>query len=127
MSIFKTLDATQISYRERKRVKIVGQYALGRVLGEGPHSSPPPSPLSAIYVLFVYIFILIPLGSYGKVKEGLHVESLNRVAVKIFSPSRLSSVPGASSLVKREIALMRLLKCASSCIIYCRSCAKRSS
>ena len=33
--IFQTLEATQIHYGQPKRAKIVGHYALGRLLGQG--------------------------------------------------------------------------------------------
>ena len=59
------LDPSEIQYSEKK-VKRVGPYVMGRVLGEG---------------------------SYGKVKEAVHSVTLRRVAIKIIRVRHLKKIP----------------------------------
>ena len=49
-------------------------------------------------------------GSYGKVKECLHSETLQRCAVKIMKQKNLRKIPHGAENVKREIKLLRNLR-----------------
>eukprot|EP00762_Andalucia_godoyi_P007521 ANDGO_00841.mRNA.1 Serine/threonine-protein kinase stk11 homolog len=58
-------------------------------------------------------YLLGPLlgqGSYGKVKEGIHSETLRRVAIKIYKISKLRRTPGAEERVKKEVQILKSLK-----------------
>ena len=61
----------------------MGQYVIGNILGEG---------------------------SYAKVKECLHSDSLQRCAVKIMKQKTLRKIPHGAENVKREIKLLRNLR-----------------
>ncbi|GBL98199.1 Serine/threonine-protein kinase STK11 [Araneus ventricosus] len=67
----------------KKRVKMIGKYVMGDVLGEG---------------------------SYGKVKEALDSTSLCRRAVKILKKRKLRKIPNGEKNVDREISLLRRLR-----------------
>ncbi|KAJ3268391.1 Serine/threonine-protein kinase stk11, partial [Blyttiomyces sp. JEL0837] len=64
-------------------VKIIGPYLLGEKIGKG---------------------------AFGKVKEGLCTETLQRVAVKIINKKRLRKVPNGVENALREIKLLRRMK-----------------
>ncbi|CAD5111887.1 DgyrCDS1150 [Dimorphilus gyrociliatus] len=83
LNFFTRVDSAEIIYHERpKKAKIIGNYLIGHVLGEG---------------------------SYGKVKECLDTESLSRRAVKILKQRQLKRIPNGVSNVKREIILLKKL------------------
>jgi len=67
----------------RHKVKFIGKYLFGDVLGEG---------------------------SYGKVKEVLDTETLCRRAVKILKKRRLRKIPNGEENVKREIQMLKRLR-----------------
>jgi len=67
----------------RQNYKVVKQWLFGAVLGEG---------------------------SYAKVKEVLHVETLQRAAVKIIKKRRLRKIINGEANVKSELQLLRRLK-----------------
>ncbi|CAO3596498.1 unnamed protein product [Absidia cylindrospora] len=71
-----------LSPGNRKR-KEIGEYWLGKTLGKG---------------------------SSGRVKLGVHKVTGQKVAVKIISKSHLHSNPSVEKSVKREIAVMKLIK-----------------
>lgn len=79
----RLLGSTDIIYKaKKKKVKMVGKYVMGDVLGEG---------------------------SYGKVKEILDSENLCRRAVKILTKRKLRRIPNGVQNVQREIQLLRNL------------------
>lgn len=80
-----SFEAVPVSSLENNnvRVKRVGDYILGDLLGEG---------------------------SYGKVKEGIHSQTLRRVAVKIYKLDRLRRFPGAEDKIKKEVAILKSLR-----------------
>jgi len=78
--MFHQLDSSQVNYQKVTRIRIVDDYALGRVLGEG---------------------------SYAKVKEGVNTNTKSLVAIKIFSRVRLRSIENGEIMVQREVSLMR--------------------
>lgn len=69
------VDSNQIIYQAKKRkLKMVGKYVMGELLGEG---------------------------SYGKVKEMLDSETLCRRAVKILKEKKLKRIPNGELNVQR--------------------------
>ncbi|CAG9829291.1 unnamed protein product [Diabrotica balteata] len=81
---FHRVDSDQIIYQKKKRkLKLVGKYVMGDLLGEG---------------------------AYGKVKEMLDSETLCRRAVKILKQKKLRRIPNGEQNVQREITLLRKLK-----------------
>uniref|UniRef100_A0A1Y1JTH8 Protein kinase domain-containing protein n=1 Tax=Photinus pyralis TaxID=7054 RepID=A0A1Y1JTH8_PHOPY len=83
-NFFHRVDSDQIIYQtKKKRLKLVGKYVMGDLLGEG---------------------------SYGKVKEMLDSETLCRHAVKILKKHKLRRIPNGEQNVQREIKLLRTLK-----------------
>lgn len=73
--IFHHVDSDQIIYQTKKRrLKMIGKYVMGDLLGEG---------------------------SYGKVKEMLDSESLCRRAVKILKQRKLRRIPNGEQNVQR--------------------------
>lgn len=81
---FNRVDSAEIIYQKKKKIcKMVGKYVMGDILGEG---------------------------SYGKVKEVLDSETLNRRAVKILTKRKLRRIPNGEQNVQREIQLLRNLK-----------------
>ncbi|CAH1155893.1 unnamed protein product [Phaedon cochleariae] len=83
-NFFHRVDSDQIIYQKKKRkLKLVGKYVMGDLLGEG---------------------------SYGKVKEMLDSEMLCRRAVKILKQKKLRRIPNGEQNVQREIKLLRKLK-----------------
>lgn len=86
-TVFNRVDSSDIIYQEKKKkCKLVGKYVMGDVLGEG---------------------------SYGKVKEVLDSETLNRRAVKVRrnTADRFSTLPRSfpcsPSVVSFSIGLCR--------------------
>ncbi|XP_055377910.1 serine/threonine-protein kinase STK11 isoform X2 [Condylostylus longicornis] len=81
---FNRVDSAEIIYKKKKKVcKMVGKYVMGDILGEG---------------------------SYGKVKEVLDSETLNRRAVKILTKRKLRRIPNGEQNVQREIQLLKNLR-----------------
>ncbi|XP_065663631.1 serine/threonine-protein kinase STK11 [Hydra vulgaris] len=64
------------------KAKVISKYLFGEVLGEG---------------------------SYGKVKEALNVETLERQAIKIMKKRKLRRIPHGEENVKREICMLKRL------------------
>ncbi|CBY08855.1 unnamed protein product [Oikopleura dioica] len=61
-------------------------------------------------VLYGWLFgSLLGEGSYAKVKEVLHTETLQRAAVKIIKKQRLRRIPNGDSNVKKELKILRNL------------------
>uniref|UniRef100_A0AAR5PMV0 non-specific serine/threonine protein kinase n=1 Tax=Dendroctonus ponderosae TaxID=77166 RepID=A0AAR5PMV0_DENPD len=84
LQFFHRVDSDQIIYQtKKKRLKLIGKYVMGDLLGEG---------------------------SYGKVKEMLDSESLCRRAVKIFKEKKLRRIPNGEQNVEKEISLLRKLR-----------------
>lgn len=83
ISVFQRVESDQVIYQARKkRAKMVGQYLMGELLGEG---------------------------AYGKVKEVLDSDTLCRLAVKILKKRKLRKIPNGEQNVQREIRLLRKL------------------
>ncbi|KAG8183049.1 hypothetical protein JTE90_018095 [Oedothorax gibbosus] len=81
--VFHRVNSKEIIYQARKKkVKIIGKYVMGDVLGEG---------------------------SYGKVKEMLDSETLCRRAVKILKKKKLRKIPNGEQNVQMEILLLKRL------------------
>jgi len=81
--LWSQLDATQVQYKSRDHIKLVGDYAIGRRLGEG---------------------------SYGRVKEGVHLNTKRRVAIKIYSRKRIKAIAGAEESSAKEIEILKSLQ-----------------
>jgi len=64
----------------RQEAKVIDRYLVGEILGEG---------------------------SYGKVKEGLDIHTLNRCAIKIMKKRKLRRIPHGEDNVKREIWMLK--------------------
>ncbi|KAF7496289.1 Serine/threonine-protein kinase stk11 [Sarcoptes scabiei] len=80
---YHRVDSSEILYeKKRRKVKIVGHYLLGDIVGEG---------------------------SYSKVKEALDTRTLERRAAKIMKKKRLRKIPNGEQNVQREIQLLRKL------------------
>lgn len=76
-NFFHRVDSDQIIYQTKKRrLKIIGKYVMGDLLGEG---------------------------SYGKVKEMLDVDTLCRRAVKILKQKKLRRIPNGEQNVQRYV------------------------
>lgn len=74
-NFFHRVDSDQIIYQSKKRkLKLVGKYVMGDLLGEG---------------------------AYGKVKEMLDSETLCRRAVKILKERKLRRIPYGEQNVQR--------------------------
>lgn len=83
-NFFHRVDSDQIIYQtKKKRLKLIGKYVMGDLLGEG---------------------------SYGKVKEMLDSETLCRRAVKIFKEKKLRRIPNGEQNVQKEISLLRKIR-----------------
>jgi serine/threonine protein kinase len=80
--IVKPAEPGEVVYRSRDNLKIVGNYVFGRRLGEG---------------------------SYGKVKEGVQIDTRNRVAVKIYVKRNMKKI-GAEASAQKEVEIMRSLR-----------------
>ncbi|KAF0290958.1 Serine/threonine-protein kinase stk11 [Amphibalanus amphitrite] len=84
MAVFTRVPSTEIIYRnKRKRWKVVGRYIFGDLLGEG---------------------------SYGKVKECMDKDTLERRAVKIFKRRKLRRKMNGEQNLQREIRLLKRLR-----------------
>nr|WJQ78207.1 serine/threonine-protein kinase [Macrobrachium nipponense] len=82
--VIQRIDSNEIIYCPPKRkYKLIGKYVLGDKLGEG---------------------------SYGKVKECLDKDTLQRRAVKIMKKKTLRRIPNGDQNVRREIRLLRNLR-----------------
>ncbi|XP_061192507.1 serine/threonine-protein kinase STK11-like [Saccostrea echinata] len=77
------IDSAEVVYRAHRRAKLVGRYLMGDILGEG---------------------------SYGKVKEALDTDTLQRRAIKIIKRRKLRKINNGEQNVKREIQLLKRLK-----------------
>lgn len=74
-NFFHRVDSDQIIYQtKKKRLKLIGKYVMGDLLGEG---------------------------SYGKVKEMLDSETLCRRAVKILKDKKLRRIPNGEQNVQK--------------------------
>lgn len=81
--IFHKVPSSDIVYETvPRRPKFVGSYLLGDALGEG---------------------------SYARVKEALHTETIRRAAVKIMKKKKLKKIPSGEENMKREINLLQKL------------------
>jgi len=82
--IFQRIDSGEIVYTNpNTKYKTVGKYAFGNKIGEG---------------------------SYAKVKECLHTETLQRCAVKIMKQKTLRKIPHGVENVAVELSLLRQLR-----------------
>ncbi|RZC42949.1 Pkinase and/or Kinase-like domain containing protein [Asbolus verrucosus] len=82
-NFFHRVSSDQVIYQAKKRLKMIGKYVMGDLLGEG---------------------------SYGKVKEMLDSDTLCRRAVKILKQRKLRRIPNGVQNVEREIKLLKSLK-----------------
>ncbi|EFA10720.1 polarization-related protein LKB1 [Tribolium castaneum] len=82
-NFFHRVSSEQVIYQAKKRLKMIGKYVMGDLLGEG---------------------------SYGKVKEMLDSDTLCRRAVKILKQRKLRRIPNGVQNVEREIKLLKSLK-----------------
>ncbi|KAI9010655.1 kinase-like domain-containing protein [Hyaloraphidium curvatum] len=83
-AFIQKLDSLQLlETMEVPPVKVMGPYVLGDKIGEG---------------------------SFGKVKEGINAETLERVAVKVVKRQRLKHMPDALASTIREIKMIRKLR-----------------
>lgn len=74
-NFFHRVDSDQIIYQtKKKKLKLIGKYVMGDLLGEG---------------------------SYGKVKEVMDSETLCRKAVKILKQRKLRRIPNGEQNVQR--------------------------
>lgn len=80
-TIFSKLSDSDIVYA-KKEPKVVGSYLVGEVLGKG---------------------------AYAKVKEGVNVNTQQRVAVKILNKRQLRKIPNGEENVKLEIEIHQKL------------------
>ncbi|OQV12825.1 Serine/threonine-protein kinase STK11 [Hypsibius exemplaris] len=80
--LFQHFDALEYEEAASVRPKFIGHYLLGDCLGEG---------------------------SYAKVKEALDTDTLERAAVKIFSPVKLKRIPNGMQNVIKEVNILRKL------------------
>ncbi|CAG9760959.1 unnamed protein product [Ceutorhynchus assimilis] len=82
-NFFHRVDSDQIIYNmKKKRLKVIGKYVMGDLLGEG---------------------------AYGKVKEMMDSETLCRRAVKIFKDKKLKRIPNGEQSVIKEINMLKKL------------------
>lgn len=80
---FPQINSVDVLYQEKKKkAKIIGNYLLGDVIGQG---------------------------SYSRVKEVLDLISLERRVFKIMKKKRLRKIPNGEQNVQREIKLLRQL------------------
>jgi serine/threonine protein kinase len=83
-SFIKKLDSSEIKYQNKSdKPKVLRQYILGRSLGSG---------------------------SYGKVREGIDPQSMQRIAVKIIDRKKILKMTGGDYVIQREIRIHRKLK-----------------
>ncbi|KAI9101742.1 kinase-like domain-containing protein [Phlyctochytrium arcticum] len=91
------IDSSEVVWRnEATPIKMIGRYLLGDQVGKG---------------------------AFGKVKEGLCSETLQRVAVKIINKKRVRKMQGGLESVVREIKLLRRLKHVNAITlidVYCK-------
>lgn len=97
--IFKKQSSPMMSPGNRRR-KDVGDYWLGKTLGKGS---------SGTIDIFIFIHI-IHTSTIGCVKIGIHKVTGEKVAIKIISKSHLAANASVEKAVKREIAVMKLIK-----------------
>lgn len=79
-SFFHRVSSDQVIYQAKKRLKMIGKYVMGDLLGEG---------------------------SYGKVKEMLDSDTLCRRAVKILKQRKLRRIPNGVQNVERYSPFLR--------------------
>ncbi|KAI8590119.1 kinase-like domain-containing protein [Geranomyces variabilis] len=78
------MDSSEVVWKtESAKTKMIGRYLLADQIGKG---------------------------AFGKVKEGLCSETLQRVAVKIINKKRLRKMPGGVDSAIREIKLLRRMR-----------------
>ncbi|KAJ3154983.1 Serine/threonine-protein kinase stk11 [Geranomyces michiganensis] len=78
------MDSSEVVWKtESAKTKMIGRYLLADQIGKG---------------------------AFGKVKEGLCSETLQRVAVKIINKKRLRKMPGGVESAIREIKLLRRMR-----------------
>ncbi|KAJ3103889.1 Serine/threonine-protein kinase stk11 [Phlyctochytrium bullatum] len=83
-NFIQKIDSSEVVYGPQEtKVKIIGPYLLGDQIGKG---------------------------AFGKVKEGLCTDTLQRVAVKIINKKRLRKMQNGIENVLREIKLLRRMK-----------------
>ncbi|KAI8803162.1 kinase-like domain-containing protein [Cladochytrium replicatum] len=83
-NFIQKIDSAEVVWKQPiKNLKLIGPYLLGEQIGKG---------------------------AFGKVKEGLCSETLQRVAVKIISKKRVRKVQNGVANIIREIRLLRRLK-----------------
>lgn len=81
-NFFHRVSSDQVIYQAKKRLKMIGKYVMGDLLGEG---------------------------SYGKVKEMLDSDTLCRRAVKILKQRKLRRIPNGVQNVERYNRILTLL------------------
>ncbi|TRY73629.1 hypothetical protein TCAL_13050 [Tigriopus californicus] len=80
MMTIQRVDSQDVLFDSRpKKAKIIGQYVIGDLLGEG---------------------------SYAKVKEAMHQDQLIRRAIKIMKRKKLKRIPKGEENVEKEIRLL---------------------
>ena len=79
-NFFHRVSSDQVIYQAKKRLKMIGKYVMGDLLGEG---------------------------SYGKVKEMLDSDTLCRRAVKILKQRKLRRIPNGVQNVERYLRFPR--------------------
>lgn len=72
--VFRRVESADVIIPTRQKYKVIKNWLFGCVLGEG---------------------------SYAKVKEVLHVHTLQRAAVKIIKKRRLRKIPNGENNVKK--------------------------
>ncbi|KAI8843620.1 kinase-like domain-containing protein [Chytridium lagenaria] len=83
-NFIQKIDSSEVVYGPQETVvKVIGPYVLGDQIGKG---------------------------AFGKVKEGLCTDTLQRVAVKIINKKRLRKMQNGIENVLREIKLLRRMK-----------------
>lgn len=83
-NFIQKIDSSEIVWKtEEKTIKMIGSYLLGDQIGKG---------------------------SFGKVKEGISSETLQRVAIKIINKKRVRKLTNGVSNIIREIKLLKRLK-----------------
>lgn len=81
--VFVQLGPNDVSYKDRTQPKMVNQYILGDVIGEG---------------------------SYAKVREAVESTTNRKVAIKILARRKLKRLPAGESTVKKEVEVLSKLR-----------------
>ncbi|KAI8925460.1 kinase-like domain-containing protein [Entophlyctis helioformis] len=83
-NFIQKIDSSEVVWESRPMpLKMIGTFLLGDKIGKG---------------------------AFGKVKEGVSIETLQRVAIKIIGRKRLRKMPNGLENVIREIKMLRRLK-----------------